>query len=81
MWVARAFFEVLSAERIDDGNWSGPVIAFTFMLYDNPGLRQLWSKKSLRRERVYKQLNQGAAFLRFGDQVRDNLAALQEMDE
>ena len=80
MWFARAFFETLSARRIDDGDWSGPVNLFAFLLHDNPGLQQVWSEKMLRKKHFYTRFNQGAAFLQFNDQVRKKLASVQEQD-
>jgi hypothetical protein len=80
MWFARSFFESVSARRIDDGDWSGPVNIFAFLLADNPGLHQLWSEKMLRKENFYTQFNQGAAFFEFNDQVRQKLASLQGQD-
>lgn len=80
MWSARAFFETVSARRIDDGDWSGPVNIFAFFLYDNPGLQKLWSEKLLRKERFYTQFNQGAPFFEFNNQVREKLASLQEQE-
>ena len=81
MWVARAFFETMSASRIDDDGWSGPINTFTVMLYNNPGVQQLWSEKMLRKERIYKQFNQGKDFLRFNSRVRDKLAELQDLEK
>ena len=81
MWSARAFFETISARRIDDGEWSGPINVFAFMLHDNPGLQQVWSKKMLRKERFYTQFNQGAAFIEFNSQVREKLASFQEQKD
>ena len=80
MWSARAFFETVSARRIDDGDWSGPVNIFAFFLYDNPGLQQLWLEKLLRKEHFYTQFNQGAPFFQFNNQVREKLASLQEQE-
>lgn len=77
MWSARAFFESIAAQRIDN-DWSGPINVFVFLLYDNPGLQQLWSEKLLRKEEFYARFNQGQAFRRFNDQVREKLAILQE---
>ena len=81
MWSARAFFEYASARRIDDGVWSGPINAFAFMLYDNPGLQQLWSEKLIRKEQFYTQFNQGAPFVQFNNQVREKLARFQEQED
>ena len=80
MWSARAFFETVSARRIDDGDWSGPVNMFAFLLYNNPGLQQLWLEKLSRKEHFYTQLNQGAPFLQFNNQVREKLASVQEQE-
>jgi len=77
MWAARSFFEFISARRIEDGDWSGPVNIFAFLLTDHPGLQQLWSEKMLRKEEFYTQFNQGTAFFEFNDQVRQKLASLQ----
>ena len=76
-WAARSFFEFVSARRLDEGVWSGPVNIFAFQLADNPGLHQLWSEKTRRKERFYTQFNQGAAFFEFNDLVRQKLASLQ----
>lgn len=81
MWSARAFFETASALRIDDGNWSGPINAFAFMLYDIPGLQQLWLERVSRKEHFYTRFNQGAAFIRFNNQVRQKLEKMQERQE
>jgi len=81
MWSARAFFESLSARRIDDGDWSGPINAFAFFLYDNPGVQQLWSERIIRKEYFYTQFNQGTAFIEFNDLIREKLASLHEQPE
>lgn len=73
MWSARAFFEVQAAMRIDDGNWSGPINVFAYMLYENPGVRQLWSDNLARKERAYRHLDQSKPFIQFNNQVRDRL--------
>ena len=78
MWGARAFFESLSARRIDEGDWSGPINAFAFFLYDNPGVQQLWTERTIRKEYFYKQFNQGTAFIKFNELVRAKLASLKE---
>jgi hypothetical protein len=80
MWSTRAFFEFVSGARIDGGDWSGPINAFTFFLYDNPGVQQLWSEKLLRKERVYNHFNEGEAYLQFNNRVRQKLADLQEIE-
>jgi len=80
MWSARAFFELVSARRIDDGDWSGPVNIFAFLIHENPGLQQVWSEKMLRKKHFYMQFNQGAPFFEFNDQVREKLASVQEQN-
>jgi hypothetical protein len=81
MRSARAFFESVSSARIDGGDWNDPINAFTFGLYGNPGVQQMWSEKLLRKERFYKQFNEGEDSLRFDNRVCQKLAGLQEIEK
>jgi len=78
MFSARAFFEAQSAQRIDDGDWSGPVNAFAYFLHEHPGVQRLWIERIVKKQNFYSRFDQGAQFIEFNDLVRSKLDSMQE---